>query len=239
MRKIDANCVFGFWPKRKIDSSLDSLILRMDKAGIDRALVSSLHGIYNNFSEANEQTFTACEKLTERLIPVATVNPQSYYGVNEEIDRIVEKGCKIVRFWPHEQEWHIGQRHITKMLDKISQTDLAIMLPSTESVTAIGDFAKDIDNPVILETIRAYVQVAEIIAVASEVDNLYVETHMAGNISSFEILVEEIGAERLIFGSGAPFHSVSTSIMPIEMSDMSDENKSKIFSDNIKGILGL
>ncbi len=237
MKKIDANVCFGFWPKRKIDASPAVLIRRMDKGVIDKALVSSLHGIYNDFKEANDETIGLCQETGGRFIPVATINPQTHFGVLGEVDRIVEMGFRIVRFWPMQQEWHVGQRHFNKLIKKISQTDLTIMLPSTESISAIGDIAETINNNVILETVRAIPKLAEIIAVAQDCNNLFIETHLICSPDFVEVLSNELGADRVVFGSGMPFFPASSSAMPIENSDISEQEKESIFSGNIRRIL--
>lgn len=236
MEKIDINTIFGFWPKRNVDASIERLLSRMDKAGIDRAVTCSIRGICYDFKEGNDETFAACIEH-KRLIPAATINPSSYFGVMEEVARIIEKGCKILRFFPTDQEWNISQRHFAKLLEKLSSSGLILMLPATEGITNIAHAAEGVNTPIVIETIRSYPNLAELIVVLQENANLYVETHSVGSMDFIELLVKEIGAHKLLFGSGAPLNYIGASVLPILNGNIRDEDKKSILSENIKRLL--
>lgn len=237
--KIDANTTFGFWARRKIDASPSKLLERMDRSGVKKALTCSLMGFLYDFKQGNLTTKKICSEYSNRLIPVGTINPQRYFGCEEEIDRIIADCFKIVRFFPTEQEWNIGQRHFTKLLEKLSQTDLTIMIPSTEGITAIGDVFGGIKNNVIIETVRVYPHLAELIVTMQENPNLYAETHLVGSMDFIEVLTGEVGADRLVFGSGAPIYCFSSATLAIANSAISDDSKKAVFSGNISRILKL
>lgn len=239
MEKIDANTLFGFWPKRNIDASVKALLSRMDKAGVDKALTCSIRGFLYDFREGNEETRRVCKESKGRLIPVATINPSTYFDVMEEVGRIVKRGFRMVRFFPTEQEWTISQRHFTKLLEKLADTDLVLMIPSTEGITAIANVTRGMPNAVVLETVRAYPHLAELIVVAQENPRLFIETHSIGGMDFVEVLVGEVGEERLVYGSGAPLHCFAAAALPIVNAGVSESAKAKIFSGNIRGLLGL
>ena len=237
MKIIDANTFFGFWPKRNLDASINALIERMDESSIGSAFTTSIRGFLYDFSEGNNETWETCRSSNKRLIPVATINPSTYFGVTEEVDRITEMGFKVVRFFPDQQEWTISQRHFTKLLEKLSETNLIIMLPSTAGFTVIADTFEGIKNFVVIETIRAYPNLAELIVILQENPNLYVETHSIGSTDCIEILINEVGENRILFGSGAPIHCMSSAILPIINAEASGEVKRKILSENILELL--
>jgi len=239
LQKIDANTFFGFWPKRRIEASVESLLGRMDRAGIDAALTYSAHGLLNDFKEGNDQTQKVCSESDGRLIPTATINPQTYFGIFEEVERIVANGFKIVRFFPVEQEWAITERHFVKLLEKIAQTELVVMLPSTSSATTIAAVCGGMGNPVIIESVRAYVHLAEIMITLQENKNIYLETHLIGGLSFIEMLCQEVGSEQLIFGTGAPLQCIGSSVGPVESADISEAEKDNIFRKNITRLLKL
>ena len=237
MKIIDSNTLFGFWPKRNLDASAETLLERMKESSISRALSVSTRGILYDFREGNDETRITCSESNQRLIPVATINPSRYFGVSEEVDRIIEMGFRIVRFFPEPQEWKISQRHFTKLLEKVSETRLIVMLPSTEGVTTIANTIAGIDNKVIIETIRAYPNLAELIIVLQENPNLYVETHLINSTDFIEVLISEVGQNRIIFGSGAPIHSFGSAILPVTNANTSAEAKEKILSGNILDLI--
>lgn len=234
---VDVNTLFGFWPWRNLDTSIASLLDRMDKAGVGRAVTCSTRGILYDFKEGNDETFEACRNSAERLIPAATINPSSYFGVREEVERVANMGFRLVRFFPHEQEWTISQRHCVKLLEQLAKTDLILMLPSTEGITTIAGVTRGMPNTVVIETLRAYPHLAELIAVAQENPRLYIELHSVGCADYVELLCREVGPERLLFGSAAPAHCISAASLPIIHASISEKAKRQILSENALHLL--
>ena len=56
---IDINTLFGFWPKKKADISLDTLLGLMDEKGIEKAFSISARGAFYDFIEGNNETLRA------------------------------------------------------------------------------------------------------------------------------------------------------------------------------------
>ena len=121
MRIIDSNTLFGFWPKRKVDSSFENLVSLLTKANVERAFTCSMRGVFYDHVEGNDETLKRCRGSGGRLVPVATINPQRYFGVTEEVDRLMGLGFRLIRFFPGSQEWHPAQRHFTRLLEKGTQ----------------------------------------------------------------------------------------------------------------------
>ncbi len=236
-KRIDVNTVFGAWPKRRLDASSSALLSRMDRANVDTALACSIRGWLYDFQEGNDETVRVCATSAERLIPVATICPTRYFGMIEEVDRIVSLGFRVVRFFPTEQEWQITQRPFGRLLAKLAETDLILMVPSTEGFTTIANVLGGMRNPVIIETIRAYPTLADMIVCMQDTPNLYVEMHMIGSVDFVETLVQEVGEQRLLFGSGAPLQAISAATVPIERACISESAKARIFAGNIRTLL--
>ena len=237
MERIDTNTVFGFWPKRKLDASASALVSRMDAADVDKALTCSIRGWLYDYKQGNDETLRMCADSGGRLLPVATINPNRFFGMIEEVDRIIESGFRVVRFFPHEQEWHITQRHFGRLLKKLAETDLILMVPSTEGFSRIADVFGEVPNKIIIETVRAYPELAVMIVSMQETDNLYAEMHLVGGMDHVATLTEEVGEDRLLFGSGAPLHCITSASLPILNASISDAARSSIFSENILGLL--
>ena len=235
--RFDVNTVFGAWPKRRLDASSSALLARMDGANISTALACSIRGWLYDFEEGNDETLRVCEASGGRLVPVATICPTRYFGMIEEVDRIVSMGFRVVRFFPTEQEWQITQRPFGRLLAKLAETRLILMVPSTEGFTTIADTLGGMRNPVIIETIRAYPALADMIVSMQDSPNLHVEMHMIGSVDFVETLVREVGEQRLLFGSGAPLQSIAAATVPIERACISDAAKARIFAGNIRNLL--
>jgi len=76
------------------------------------------------------------------------------------------------------------------------------------------------------------------VAVMTESPNLMVETHELHVPGVFKMLAEKVGAERIIFGSGAPRRSTASTLNYALNSELSDAEKQLVLGGNIKRILG-
>ena len=74
---IDVNAWVGHWPFRRLrHNTVPGLLRLMDRSGIDRAVVASIHGVfYRNVHPANEELARQVLRHRDRLIPFATLNP--------------------------------------------------------------------------------------------------------------------------------------------------------------------
>jgi uncharacterized protein len=74
---FDTNAWLGVWPFRALrDNSPDTLVARLDRAGVDMAAVSQIEAMFHrNPQPANEKLALSVEAVRDRLVPVATINP--------------------------------------------------------------------------------------------------------------------------------------------------------------------
>jgi hypothetical protein len=75
------------------------------------------------------------------------------------------------------------------------------------------------------------------VAVVSELPNAVIETHELHVPDAFKMLAEKIGADRIIFGSGAPRRSTASSLNYALNSELSDADKQLILAGNVMRIL--
>ena len=235
---IDVNTLFGFWPKRKADISLDTLLRLMEEKEIHRAFTISARGIFYDFVEGNRETLAACNGRPQ-LIPTGTVNPCRWLGCLEEARRLIEMGVKLLRFFPQYQEWHIDQAPFRKLLDDVlAPSGVGLMIPASEGITAIGRMAAKAPNPVIIEGFK-YDRLAEAIVVMSESSNVFIETHMINSPNFVELVGSEVGIGRLVYGSYAPLAYVGAATAPIRFARVPEADKARIFAGNVSDILGV
>ena len=116
---------------------------------------------------------------------------------------------------------------------------LLLMIPSTEGCTAIADAAGGIPNKVLIETVRVYPHLAELIAVMQDNPRLHAETHLIGGLDSIDVLAREVGADRLLFGSGAPLYCIRAATLPIQNAPLAEQDKERIFGGNVRDLLGV
>src|SRR6185295_12969376 len=89
---IDVNACLGHYPFRSLRfNRAETMVDLMDRNGIDRAVVSSLHAVfYRDAHRGNEELFEETKAHRARLIPVATLNPK-YVGWGHDLAEAIER----------------------------------------------------------------------------------------------------------------------------------------------------
>jgi len=106
------NTYVGHWPFRQLrHNTAQALVRRLDRSGIDRAVVASLHGVfYRNVHPANEELAAQVRPYRDRWLPFATLNP-TYPGWQEDLRRCAEDLdlCGI-RLYPQYHGYQLSDR---------------------------------------------------------------------------------------------------------------------------------
>ncbi len=234
---VDANTVFGAYPKRKTDVSLKNLLRTMDLNGIEKALTVSLKGAFYSYEEGNEETLKACN-ADKRLIPLATVDPRRFLGDAGEIENLVRRGFKGIRLFKDFQGYPLDYSPVIEIVESMEGLGVPLLVPCNEygCITLLSRLTVEKDYPVIVLGCT-YSFLSEFIVSARRNRNLYVETRLLTSSDAIEILVEKIGASRLIFGSGIPLEYFQASYRMVESAKIREEDRDLILGGNILRII--
>lgn len=236
---IDANTCFGFWPGKKTDISVTKLLSLAKRNQIDKLLTLSMKGVCYDFVEGNHETFQVAKQYPE-IMPVATINPQRYLDWQPEIDNCLKSGYKIFRFFPDLQNWPIQYLPFYEIYQYLAakKTPVMINVTGNGSITQVYELTRKYQTPTILCNIN-YSFLAELIVALKNCEYLYAETRMLATPDAIELLVKEVSANKLIFGSGSPFYYPESSLLTIQTADISEEAKKNILGGNIARIIGI
>ena len=234
---IDANTMFGIHPRHSLDMSVERLMKDMDKYRVTAGLTLSTVGIFHDHTKGNAMTIET-SKANKCFVPVATVNPKAYFGSAADMQAIRDQGFRIFKFHPDEQGWGIGSAAFGEILKQLSPLKSPIMLDTSHpgEPSEVGRMISDYPAPVILCSISLDV-FSEVLAVMSAHSNVMLETNELHVPGALKMLVDRVGADRIVYGSGAPRCSISSSLQYVLNSELSDEDKEHILSGNIKRIL--
>lgn len=129
---IDINAYTGHWPYKQLENStLSGLLQRMDRFGIDRAVVANLSALhYKNTQPANEELLEELDanpKYKKRLHPFAVINP-AYPGWEADLQKCAAKGMKGVRIYPQYHDYAPGDKVCVELAKKCREMGLPIAL---------------------------------------------------------------------------------------------------------------
>ncbi|MEM3389594.1 MAG: amidohydrolase family protein [Thermoproteota archaeon] len=234
---VDVNTVFGTYPKRKTNVSLKNLLRMMDLNGVEKALTASLKGAFYSYEEGNEETLKACN-TDKRLIPLATVDPRRFVSGRVEIENLTRSGFKGIRLFKDIQGYPLDYSPVIEIIESMEGLGVPLLVPCNEygCITLLSRLTAEKDYPVIVLGCT-YSLLSEFIVSARRNRNLYVETRLLTSSDAIEILVEKVGASRLIFGSGIPLEYFQASYRMVESAKIREEDKDMILGGNILRIL--
>lgn len=230
---VDVDTVFGFWPARPVDITLDRLSHVMGQHQISTACTCSARGICYDFLDGNEETIRATHGRTE-LVPVMTIDPRRYLGVQEEIRRRVGEGRRVFRLFPEYQGWSLDSPSARKCLRFLEDEDVVILLGGSAPI--VVPLATKIQAPVILTCVHFY-GLADILAAVDDLPHVYLSTRFMLGPGSLEIAASALGWERLVFGSHAPLEYAGAALNIVLQSRLAGAHKKAILGDNAVRIL--
>lgn len=233
MEITDVNTLFGAYPSQRPDSSADALVGTMQAQGVDWCLTLSTWGLFHYDAEGNAETLRAC-RAHDHLIPVATLNPMTYWGQGGVIDSTIEEPFEMFRFFPGRQGWPIDFAPFGDVLARLAalpRMPIMVSVPTPGNATVLARVAADYPHPVILEGVSQKT-LAEAVSVMRGSDRFLIETHALHAPGTLAILRDSVGIERVLFGSDAPGLSLAAALRSVQNSDLSDADKAAVLSGN-------
>lgn len=238
MEIIDANTTFGPCPRTTADISLDRLISEMKRHGITKCLTLSTVGIFHSHNDGNAETLAECQGKTE-LLPVATIDPRGYFGGMKLIPNLVSQGFKLFRFFPGEQGWPLDHTVFGDILEELEETSVPVMINAgrTGDASALARVVGGKRHTLILEGV-VFETLAEAVSVMKKHDNICMETHALVAPGGLRFLADQVGNDRIIFGSDCPRSSLAGALHYVRESGLAEADAQKILGGNIKRLLG-
>ncbi|MBT3376178.1 MAG: metal-dependent hydrolase [Lentisphaerae bacterium] len=126
----DANTWIGHWPFRALPRrSARELLDQMDKHGIEKALVGSLHGLfYKDAHEANHELVQEIQGHRDRLLPCAVLNP-TYYGWQDDLRQCREEyGTPVLRLVPDYHGYALTDACTTELISAAHALNMRVAL---------------------------------------------------------------------------------------------------------------
>lgn len=175
----------------------------MDRLGIEAACVTHTLSLYADPAAGNE----ALSALDDpRLIPVPVVVPGvPGAAVPATLDEVLDWDVRLVRLCPERHRFELTGPVALRWLAAMAARDLPVAVDLEEtSPAALRTLAAEIPDLRVLLLNPGYRRLRAVAELMATVPNLWLEIGTVNTQRGVEWLAERYGADRLVFGTGAP-----------------------------------
>ncbi len=244
---FDINAFFGhwqFWPLRH--PAIDDVLRLMDRHGIERAAITSLRGLYGERKAANAETLAAAGAHADRLTPVGVVGPM-LGGGRSEMAALADSGFRAVRMYPLLHGYRLHDPFADEVCAAAAELGLLVVIPTrpmmnfrfaTVPVEEIGQLADRhpktaflLSGPNYLTEFRA----AEL--AMRRCPNVAIEVSCMQGMEAVRRMVEAVGADRVLFGTGLPLHYPACGVAKIRHARITAGQRSAVAGENARRLL--
>jgi hypothetical protein len=253
---FDINTAIGHWPFRQVpDQSACQLRALLTAKGMGGAATANTHGLfYLDCHDANVELAEAIADHADFFVGVATLNPM-YAAWERDLPACrQELGLRALRLAPQYHGYRLDCPEALAIAKAASDLGMPVLVPH-RVVDPRGRHWFDTEQTIELADIAALCEAApEATVIVTEAcfyanallgedgsvryPNLYLELSRARD--GMCELPAEIAAERMVFGTGAPFKCVTPALLKLELApDLDEAARRRIGWENGRKLLGL
>jgi len=217
----------------------ESLLEAMRRLTIDAALVRLEPDASDvDFQLSNELLFKACDQHPE-LVPCPVAVPATAYDLPpepEQTDAVIRRGACAAMVRPSHDDWEplpcVYERLLAAMADR--QLPLYCALHYVP-FAKVAEFAEYQPNLPIIITQAGYRSQRTIVPLLETYPNVHLAIGANWTIHrGIEQMVERVGAEKLLFGTGYPAAEPMMAVTQLMYAQISDEQKTLIGAGNFE-----
>lgn len=226
----------------------------MDRNGIDEAVV--LPAFDYDTSEGIDATRALNDSMRriadehDRLVcPVGTVEPAHGHAAVEEVERLAAEGFTGVTVHNQHQRLPLDSPSTIAVLERAEEVGLVPFVHcfspdwEFEHLDRLPPVAERLSEPVVvLDALSRYGREDRIVELGRRFENLRFDTTMVNSLGRMiESIVEALGPERLLFGSGLYTRPLqyrdSADLFQVRTAEISDDDRRLILEGNARRIL--
>jgi len=222
----------------------EGMLEAMDSCGI-RTAVSAPHvGVLSDFQWANQMMAEVVQKYPERFAGYCTVNPNyPEKDILDELEKCLRhSNFRGIKIHPDLHRCPANAKQYQPVWAFAHEFSVTVLAHTWDALATcdplmFGPIAKEFPRANILLGHSGGVAsgMEKAIQVAKEYRNVYLDLACSRFYHGMlELMVKEVGAERILFGTDMPFLDCRPRIGAVAIAKISDDDKRKIFGLNAK-----
>ncbi|MFP3903708.1 MAG: amidohydrolase family protein [Armatimonadota bacterium] len=245
---IDANALFGMWSIRTqgIDDP-DEFVRHMDGYDIDKSIIVTLAAMSFDTIIGNGDTIEACQAHPDRLMGLCVVNPKTdLTDPFEQMERCRDAGLVGLRLTPQHRYSYSDVELLRPVIERAAEYDWPVWVSlvvvqntpfGSQPVTAVGPLLDAYPDVPFIVTGIGYGGRLEAMEVLPDRPNAFMDIGTMQCAFAVDRLCEDLGAEKIVLGTGFAINHYGITMSKLETADISDEQETMIRSGNITRIL--
>lgn len=245
MRIIDMHAHVDVCPALHWYDTADKLIALMDRAGVEKAVVSAYLNVPGPDNTCMDRLFRDCKKYGDRFMLFIRMDP--WFGqdaidfLNDAYEKYPLRGVKL---HPAHYTLHPFSDLTIDLCRRAGELGLPVLFHCGDEMMClplqIGELAEACpDTTVILAHMGGYAHNRDAITVAKRCPNVYIDTSEVPLCYEIKQFVDELGKERIFFGSDAPCCDPAVEIFKVQNAGLTEEEMEYLFHKNAERVMHL
>ena len=228
-----------------------TVVRRAKENNIQWTVVSPLLGLlprgHANAATGNDEAARIVPE-TDGLLQWVIINPLQPETYRQAEEMLATRHCVGIKIHPEEHVYPIRE-HGPAIFDFAAEHDALVLTHSGHENSLPEDIVPCCDDHSNVRVILAHIgcssgpdRTLQIRAIQqSRHGNIYADTSSAMSLAPnlIEWAVNEVGVDRILFGTDTPLYSTAMQRARIDKADLSDQDKRKILRDSAVALLGL
>jgi len=245
---FDADTWVGHWPFRALPHrSTADLLRQMDRHGIDKALVGSLHALfYKDAHEANRELAREVRRHRDRLVPCAVLDP-TYAGWRDDLRQCRDDlGMSVLRLVPHYHGYSLGDRVAAELAEAAHGLKMRVALIG-RMVDPRGrhrlDPGREADASQVAAFVKRFPKASFLMLNFADAPErrrwdeppcyFDVVRFVGGSGTRLQKQIEKYGADRLLFGSTLLLRYAKPTLLALEQCKLRKRDRERILWRNL------
>ena len=254
---IDTNVSLSRWPCRRLPlDKTPALVARLRSQGVKQAWAGSFDGLlHKDLASVNARLAEDCRKHGRGLlVPFGSVNLR-LPDWEDDLRRCQEEHkMPGVRLHPSYHGYKLEEPAFTRLLDVARERGLIVQLvvtmedertqhplmraPHVDVAPLLGLLARRSNLRLVLLNWSRGVSSA-LLTKLSAAGKVYFDIAMLDGVGGVANLLKQVPADRVVFGSHAPFFYLESAVLKLKESVLSEPQLTSIRADNARRLLGL
>jgi predicted TIM-barrel fold metal-dependent hydrolase len=209
---------------------IDRLMALLDKFNISRALVFPNPNVGDKYPETNDYIARCVEEHPRRLVGFGRVDPRRGEDAIKELKRIKEKlELSGLKLHPMVECFRPDHPFFDRFFNKIEELRLPTLIHTGDGFSAPSLASKVARKRPKMIMILGHLREG-CIGAMKDSQNVYVET--SGTLPEFVEMAAGVDENRVLFGSDIPYYRFPAQAATIEVADIQNKTKRKVYSEN-------